>query len=726
MASTRIGNMRVNVGADTAQFDKAMSDVQRRLSGVGKNFETMGGKLAGLGSKMSLALTAPLAGITAAFIGAGREIAGSVKEIEKSAALSGASFEGFQRMAFAAKSVGVESDKLTDILKDTTERFGEFAATGGGELKDFFDNVAPKVGLTAEAFKNLSGPDALQAYYNALSKAGLNQQQMTYYMEALASDATELIPLLAKNGQLMGEMGDKAAIIKPEDAERLKQFTKANQQMDAAFQRLTITLVNSGLLETVTKLIEKFANWTSNLAQNHPEMLKWGAAITGIGAALGPVLIGVGSLVSGIGKMIPLVTKLGPVIWTVTKAFAGMAFTPVGAVILGVAAAVGAVYLAWKNWDKITAIVSNLYNGVKTWIGDKMGAIFDWLGKKLTAVGDWFYKLYDRVVGHSYIPDMVDEIGQHMARLQGNMVDPTEKATQSAAEKFRDMAGQISGVMDSLYPEIAALRAELASLALLEGDPNTPLDAIMRQRQRVADARARADAEASPALERPSATMPGEIAALPGIPLTIPALEQMNELGLSLRDTFDRMGSKTGDALANITDGLINAVIPALNSTQAQAEAAGASLGQMGQGLTSLFSGIFGRKAGGILGAIGTVGLKIAGFRESGGPVSSGKAYVVGEKRPEIFVPETAGMILPDLSSIGRARVDMGGYVGAGGHMRERDTRILVQVEEGALFRPVVTQIAGGVAAPLAAQAAVGGSQGAQTAISRRQSRRLA
>ena len=91
-------------------------------------------------------------------------------------------------MAFAAKSVGVESDKLTDILKDTTERFGEFAATGGGELKDFFDNVAPKVGLTAEAFKNLSGPDALQAYYNALSKAGLNQQQMTYYMEAMNAE----------------------------------------------------------------------------------------------------------------------------------------------------------------------------------------------------------------------------------------------------------------------------------------------------------------------------------------------------------------------------------------------------------------------------------------------------------------------------------------------------------------------------------------------------------
>lgn len=35
------------------------------------------------------------------------------------------------------------------------------------------------------------------------------------------------------------------------------------------------------------------------------------------------------------------------------------------------------------------------------------------------------------------------------------------------------------------------------------------------------------------------------------------------------------------------------------------------------------------------------------GFRAGGGPVSAGSAYVVGENRPEIFVPSTSGRILP-------------------------------------------------------------------------------
>lgn len=39
------------------------------------------------------------------------------------------------------------------------------------------------------------------------------------------------------------------------------------------------------------------------------------------------------------------------------------------------------------------------------------------------------------------------------------------------------------------------------------------------------------------------------------------------------------------------------------------------------------------------------------GFREGGGPVSPGKAYVVGEKRPEVFVPNTAGTIIPSIAA---------------------------------------------------------------------------
>ncbi len=64
----------------------------------------------------------------------------------------------------------------------------------------------------------------------------------------------------------------------------------------------------------------------------------------------------------------------------------------------------------------------------------------------------------------------------------------------------------------------------------------------------------------------------------------------------------------------------------------------------LNQGLTSLFGGGSGG-GGGLLATL------FGGKRESGGPVSAGKAYIVGEKRPELFVPTQSGTILPQVPS---------------------------------------------------------------------------
>lgn len=58
---------------------------------------------------------------------------------------------------------------------------------------------------------------------------------------------------------------------------------------------------------------------------------------------------------------------------------------------------------------------------------------------------------------------------------------------------------------------------------------------------------------------------------------------------------------------------------------------------------------LYGGGAGGGLG--GFFGSLFGGFREGGGNVQAGKAYVVGEKRQEVFVPGMSGSIVP---SVGR------------------------------------------------------------------------
>jgi len=132
------------------------------------------------------------------------------KELTNLSTLAGVGVEDFQRFAFAAKTVGVEQDKVADILKDVNDKFGDFLAVGGGPLQDFFEQIAPKVGITADAFRGLSSDEALGLYVKTLEKAGVNQQQLTFFMEALANDATVLTPLLENNGKAMDELALKA------------------------------------------------------------------------------------------------------------------------------------------------------------------------------------------------------------------------------------------------------------------------------------------------------------------------------------------------------------------------------------------------------------------------------------------------------------------------------------------------------------------------------------
>lgn len=128
-----------------------------------------------------------------------KESALATAQMGRLAQLAGSSAEEFQGWAFAAKSVGIEQDKLGDIFKDVQDKVGDYLQTGGGTLADFFENIAPKVGVTAEQFRNLSGPEALGLYVSSLEKANLSQSEMVFYMESIANDATLLLPLLEGN-----------------------------------------------------------------------------------------------------------------------------------------------------------------------------------------------------------------------------------------------------------------------------------------------------------------------------------------------------------------------------------------------------------------------------------------------------------------------------------------------------------------------------------------------
>ena len=205
MTST-VADIVVSLRADAAPFDRGL----RQASGSMRGFEGRVGSMGAALSRLGPIAAAAAVAFVAAGAALGRSAAAAAVEIDNLARISSTTPREFQRMAAAADTVRISQEKLADIFRDVQDRVGDFIQTGGGPMTDFFENIAPLVGVTADQFARLSGPDALQLYVSSLERANLTQADMVFYLEAMASDSSDLLPLLRDNGAAMREIGDAA------------------------------------------------------------------------------------------------------------------------------------------------------------------------------------------------------------------------------------------------------------------------------------------------------------------------------------------------------------------------------------------------------------------------------------------------------------------------------------------------------------------------------------
>jgi hypothetical protein len=182
----------------------------RGMGRLSRELDQANARMAAFARRAKIAATAAATALAGAVVAMTRSTVAAANEIGQLSQVANANPEVFQRWAAASATVGIEQEKLADILKDVNDRVGDFLQTGGGPMADFFENIAPRVGVTADQFARLSGPEALQLYVDSLEKAGVSQQEMTFYLEAMASDATRLIPLLQNGGAEMTRLGAQA------------------------------------------------------------------------------------------------------------------------------------------------------------------------------------------------------------------------------------------------------------------------------------------------------------------------------------------------------------------------------------------------------------------------------------------------------------------------------------------------------------------------------------
>ncbi|WP_336982775.1 transglycosylase SLT domain-containing protein [Acinetobacter modestus] len=365
--ATNLGTLTLNLLANIGSYVQNMQRAERQTQQstenmsdgfdlVGKSLNVLKGAVAGLS----------VAGVTAYAL----EVVRLGNEVDRLAKLSNSSVSQFQYYGKGAETVGIQIDKFADQMKDMQDRIGDFQQTGGGPLADFFENIAPLVGVSIQQFQKLSGPEALQLFYNSLERVGATKNDIKFYMEQIISDSSQLIPLLENNGKGFKEWGDRAketgAIMSDDVIKNLVETQKNLQIFELQWQGL-----KNGL---VADVIPVFGFVADNL-----DTIKAGAfalsVVIGSRLALSFTIAGVqaaASLIEFGRYQVALARMAGETITlaTVTRglggAMLGLVGGPVGLIALGAQVAIaGAAYYSFKKYtDESTLSLDDQGNSV--------------------------------------------------------------------------------------------------------------------------------------------------------------------------------------------------------------------------------------------------------------------------------------------------------------------------------------------------------------------------
>ncbi|WP_407496852.1 hypothetical protein [Pseudooceanicola sp. MF1-13] len=430
-----VGALRVVLGMDSAQFNKGATDAEKRAAGMRKTFDRVGRGMSSFGKAMSVGVTAPLT----ALVAGARSASAAMADLDNQAKVAGVGVQRFKEMSLAVKGLGVDSDQLSDILKDVNDKMGDYFQNGAGPMADFFDNIAPKVGLTAEAFKGLSSDQALLKYVKALQDANVSQSEMTFYLEALASDATALLPALINNGAAIEETAkrarelglalDEGTIAKAREARG--EFGLVADVMKTRLQAALLPLGQSfaQLAETAMPVLIDLANRAASIVEAFgnlsPEMQELIVKAGLIAAAVGPAALALGGLVLALKPLAGLFVALT---------------SPVGAVVAAIA---GLSWVIWRNREAIAQWLADVYDKaleipekIGSAISSGVGVVTDALAKIWEAIKAEVTSWPGRVVQSGK-----DLVGGIVEGIKGSIPKATSagrNAARAAARGFED------------------------------------------------------------------------------------------------------------------------------------------------------------------------------------------------------------------------------------------------------------------------------------------------
>jgi hypothetical protein len=339
------------------------------------------------------------------------------------------------------------------------------ASEGLGGAMQTIVAAAQKSGMSLQSFIG-----QVEGQTIALALAGAQADVFDEKLKQMGETAGATDAAYAAQTEGINKLGHSYEQLKQAGTVALQEIGDA---MGEALDKETVTQLSGA----ITDLIKAFGALSPETKQN---MIKFAA----FAAAIGPVISILGKVGAALKWVATAASTLGAALTGVLAAGIALIVGSLGYLHDVAIAENKSMWATWRDgwhmlWQDISQtmerIVATVVQGFKriingandfgariiSAIAGPFGKMKDLARQATDFVADKFKSLYDRVVGHSYIPDMVEDVKKWMLRLGSDaLVDPATAATAEGAEAFKRMNDSIKGTISDLGKELELIQSK--------------------------------------------------------------------------------------------------------------------------------------------------------------------------------------------------------------------------------------------------------------------------
>lgn len=358
----------------TKQYQEELKKTAGEANGLTQALKNVSDK-AGVVSEKTKGLSTLAGGLGIAMLGNAYASAQAADELNTLSRNLGISVEELQKMQYASDLVDVSMDQMAGSMEKLTKQMGSNAAV--------FETLGINI-YNADG----SMRDATEVWYEsleALSQVENETLRDQLAMQLFGKSAMDLSGIIDDGGAGLKAYGQEAEdlglILSQDDVDAANKFNDAIDKLKAtagaSFMEMGATLA-----EELTPALEKIVEIASQL-------FSWFASLDGSTQAFILTVLGLVAAISPIAGIISTITGMAAALNVAMLPMIGT----IGAIVVGVGAAVAVGVALYKNWETIKKKAQELAKSVKEKFEDIKKSISDKISDAKEKVHDAIEKI---------------------------------------------------------------------------------------------------------------------------------------------------------------------------------------------------------------------------------------------------------------------------------------------------------------------------------------------